>query len=494
MLYFFRGAQRARAHEPRAQKDEEREEERRASTGTIMSDRIQLALQKRLNACLKKPENVVCAECPSRLPRWASMNLGVFICTNCSGIHRSLGVHISRVRSTQLDKWTEAQVDFMERMGNERANGFWEKNLPPNVKPTKSDLRTVEKYIRQKYEKRMYCDKETDGPVPLSAEAAGGGGDVVAAAPPQQQLQQPQPQQSAAAGLLDLFGDMPTAPAQQPAVANTSNQSPGGNWMDFGSAPASTIAVPVEGAKIATNDDDWGDFSSAAPTSAPFTTTTTTTSTTPAKGGVDILADFHVAQPQSTTTTTTTAKVETTATPPKIVASKEDIMGLFDATPPMMQQPQQSQQLQQNMMPSQQQQQMPPMGGGMMMNGGAPQMMQQQQNVMGGGMPQMPQMGGFMGGGMPQQQYQQPQMIQGEYMQQQTPPSMQNMYGGMPPQTASQMMYNQQPQMQMPQMQQLNPNAPPISLDTFGMPSTTTTTARSEPSPKKEELFPDLKW
>ena len=74
----------------------------------------------------------------------------------------------------------------MERMGNERANGFWEKNLPPNVKPTKSDLRTVEKYIRQKYEKRMYCDKETDGPVPLSAEAAGGGGDVVAAAPPQQ--------------------------------------------------------------------------------------------------------------------------------------------------------------------------------------------------------------------------------------------------------------------------------------------------------------------
>ena len=465
-----------------------------------MSDRIQLALQKRLNACLKKPENVVCAECPSRLPRWASMNLGVFICTNCSGIHRSLGVHISRVRSTQLDKWTEAQVDFMERMGNERANGFWEKNLPPNVKPTKSDLRTVEKYIRQKYEKRMYCDKETDGPVPLSAEAAGGGGDVVAAAPPQQQLQQPQPQQSAAAGLLDLFGDMPTAPAQQPAVANTSNQSPGGNWMDFGSAPASTRAAPVDGAKIATNDDDWGDFSSAAPTSAPFTTTTTTTTTTtPSKGGVDILADFHVAQPQptTTTTTTTTAKVETTATPPKIVASKEDIMGLFDATPPMMQQPQQPQQLQQNMMPSQQQQQMSPMGGGMMMNGGAPQMMQQQQNVMGGGMPQMPQMGGFMGGGMPQQQYQQPQMMQGGYMQQQAPPSMQNMYGGMPPQMAPQMMYNQQPQMQvqMSQMQQLNPNAPPpISLDTFGMPSTTTTTARSEPSPKKEELFPDLKW
>merc|ERR1711966_264232 len=83
----------------------------------MSSDRLQLSLQKRLNACLKKPENIVCAECPSRLPRWASMNLGIFICTNCSGIHRSLGVHISFVRSTTLDTWKEKQVVDMETMG-----------------------------------------------------------------------------------------------------------------------------------------------------------------------------------------------------------------------------------------------------------------------------------------------------------------------------------------------------------------------------------------
>ena len=49
-----------------------------------MEDRVQKALIKRLNLCLKRPENLVCVDCPMRLPRWASTNLGVFMCTNCS--------------------------------------------------------------------------------------------------------------------------------------------------------------------------------------------------------------------------------------------------------------------------------------------------------------------------------------------------------------------------------------------------------------------------
>ena len=49
------------------------------------------------------PENQVCADCPTRNPQWASVNHGIFLCLNCSGIHRSLGSHISKVRSLTLD-------------------------------------------------------------------------------------------------------------------------------------------------------------------------------------------------------------------------------------------------------------------------------------------------------------------------------------------------------------------------------------------------------
>ncbi|KAB2633774.1 ADP-ribosylation factor GTPase-activating protein AGD15 [Pyrus ussuriensis x Pyrus communis] len=116
---------------------------------------------KILEGLLKLPQNRECADCWSKAPRWASVNLGIFICMQCSGIHRSLGVHISKVRSTTLDTWLPEQVAFMESMGNEKANSYWEKELPPNF-----DRSGTENFIRAKYEGKMWVSKNAKQPAP----------------------------------------------------------------------------------------------------------------------------------------------------------------------------------------------------------------------------------------------------------------------------------------------------------------------------------------
>ena len=52
-----------------------------------------------------------CARGPD--PRWASWNLGIFICVRCAGIHRSLGATVSKVRSVNLDAWTHEQLQVL---------------------------------------------------------------------------------------------------------------------------------------------------------------------------------------------------------------------------------------------------------------------------------------------------------------------------------------------------------------------------------------------
>ncbi|XP_072358370.1 stromal membrane-associated protein 2-like isoform X1 [Scyliorhinus torazame] len=102
-----------------------------------------------------------CADCGSRGPRWASWNLGVFVCIRCAGIHRNLGVHISRVKSVNLDQWTPEQMQCIQEMGNSKARILYEANLPPNFKRPQMD-QAVESFIRDKYEKKKYFDGSID--------------------------------------------------------------------------------------------------------------------------------------------------------------------------------------------------------------------------------------------------------------------------------------------------------------------------------------------
>ncbi|XP_050406362.1 centaurin-gamma-1A isoform X16 [Patella vulgata] len=101
--------------------------------------------------------NNICADCSAANPDWSSINLGILICIECSGIHRNLGTHISRVRSLDLDEWPPDISKVMTAIGNTVANSVWENNIKNFTKPTPQTTREEkEKFIRAKYEHKEF--------------------------------------------------------------------------------------------------------------------------------------------------------------------------------------------------------------------------------------------------------------------------------------------------------------------------------------------------
>jgi Arf-GAP with SH3 domain, ANK repeat and PH domain-containing protein len=106
--------------------------------------------------------NCWCADCGSGVKtEWVSINLAIILCIECSGIHRSLGTHISKVRSLTLDinSFTTDIVELLLLVGNRISNMVWEAKLEPGIKPSPQATREQRlKYITAKYVERAYVE------------------------------------------------------------------------------------------------------------------------------------------------------------------------------------------------------------------------------------------------------------------------------------------------------------------------------------------------
>ncbi|XP_022878196.1 ADP-ribosylation factor GTPase-activating protein AGD3-like isoform X1 [Olea europaea var. sylvestris] len=147
-----------------------------------------LKSEKPIDILQKVCGNNKCADCGASEPDWASLNLGVLVCIECSGVHRNLGVHISKVRSLTLDVkvWDPAVINLFQSLGNTFSNSVWEELLQskgvfqvdlgptslyrPNKqqivyfsKPSPTDsISTKEQFIHAKYAEKIFVWKSKE--------------------------------------------------------------------------------------------------------------------------------------------------------------------------------------------------------------------------------------------------------------------------------------------------------------------------------------------
>uniref|UniRef100_A0A3B4A958 Arf-GAP domain-containing protein n=1 Tax=Periophthalmus magnuspinnatus TaxID=409849 RepID=A0A3B4A958_9GOBI len=89
-----------------------------------------------LQAIRNAKGNNFCVDCDAPNPTWASLNLGALLCIECSGIHRNLGTHVSRVRSLDLDDLPRELTLVLSAIGNHLVNSIWEARTHGRRKPT----------------------------------------------------------------------------------------------------------------------------------------------------------------------------------------------------------------------------------------------------------------------------------------------------------------------------------------------------------------------
>jgi hypothetical protein len=123
----------------------------RAAGGAVVSER---ELAKRVAALRALPGNDRCCDCGAADTAWVLANKGGLICIDCSGVHRQMGVTVSKVRSFELDQWSEPALAFLERTGNEALNERLE-HRRANADRDRATL-TRSDFLRKKYVDQAY--------------------------------------------------------------------------------------------------------------------------------------------------------------------------------------------------------------------------------------------------------------------------------------------------------------------------------------------------
>ncbi|XP_049850295.1 arf-GAP with coiled-coil, ANK repeat and PH domain-containing protein 3-like isoform X2 [Schistocerca gregaria] len=110
------------------------------------------------NLFISDPSNEQCVDCGDKLPTWVSINLGALMCLECSGIHRALGTHISRVKSIVLDELEFSTILLIGSIGNSNLNSIYDPQGLLVLKPD-SSRKQREAVIKAKYEQRIMVPK-----------------------------------------------------------------------------------------------------------------------------------------------------------------------------------------------------------------------------------------------------------------------------------------------------------------------------------------------